>query len=146
MARMHSSGKGQSISMKPLSTTVPTYLAKPIAEIKKDIIHLANKGMVPSAIGNMLRDNYGVGNARDIFGMTILEFCKQNNCAPIIPEDLAALIEKSNIIRAHLIAHRKDNDAKYRLNLVNSKLHRLVRYYKTKNVLPGNYKPVFSTK
>merc|ERR1712137_629728 len=104
MARMYSSGKGQSISMKPLATTVPTYLAKPISDIKKDIIQVANKGTVPSAIGNMLRDHYGVGNAKDILGMSLLEFCKQNSCAPIIPEDLASLIEKSNTIRAHLTA------------------------------------------
>lgn len=145
MARMHTAGKGQSISMKPLSTTVPTFMAKPIYEIKKDIIHHANKGMTPSAIGNLLRDQYGVGNAVDILGKTILAFCKENNCAPIIPEDLNSLIEKSNVIRLHLLAHKKDNDAKYRLNLINSRIHRLVRYYKEKSVLPGNWKPIFTT-
>ncbi|ELA40942.1 uncharacterized protein VICG_02031 [Vittaforma corneae ATCC 50505] len=144
MARMHTAGKGQSISMKPLSTTVPTFMTKPIYEIKKDIIQHANKGMVPSAIGNLLRDQYGVGNAKDILGKTILEFCKENNCAPIIPEDLNSLIRKSNVIRLHLLSHRKDNDAKYRLNLINSRVHRLVRYYKETSVLPGNWKPVFT--
>lgn len=146
MARMHSSGKGQSMSMKPLTSTVPTFLVKPIPDIKKDVIQHANKGMVPSHIGNMLRDHYGVGNAKDILSCSILKFCKDNNCAPIIPEDLANLIERSNTIRAHLSMHKKDNDAKYRLNLINSRLHRLVRYYKTKNVLPGDYKPVFNIK
>lgn len=144
MARMHSSGKGQSISMKPLSTTVPVFTTKPIYEIKKDIIHHANKGMVPSAIGNMLRDQYGVGSPQDILGKSLLQFCRENKCAPIIPEDLASLIEKSNSIRSHLLAHKKDNDAKYRLNLINSRLHRLIRYYKEKSVLPGNWKPVFN--
>lgn len=146
MARMHCSGKGRSSSMKPLTTTVPTNLAKPIAEIKKDIIFHANKGKTPSAIGNLLRDQYGVGNAKDILGVSILEFCKDNNCAPIIPEDLNSLIQKSNSIRSHLLANKKDMDAKYRLNLINSKLHRLIRYYKQKSVLPGNYKPVFASK
>lgn len=131
--------------MKPFSTSVPTYLTKPIADIKRDIVHFANKGMMPSAIGNLLRDQYGVGDAKDVLGKGILEFCKLNNCAPIIPEDLDSLIEKSNTIRLHLVSHRKDNDAKYRLNLINSRLHRLVRYYKEKGVLPGNWKPVFNT-
>lgn len=144
MARMHTAGRGQSISMKPLSTTVPTFMTKPVYEIKKDIIHHANKGMVPSAIGNLLRDQYGVGSAKDILGKTILEFCKENNCAPVIPEDLSSLIRKSNVIRLHLLTHRKDSDAKYRLNLINSRIHRLVRYYKEKSVLPGNWKPVFT--
>lgn len=144
MARMHSAGKGQSISMKPLATMIPTFMSKPIYEIKKDIIQFANKGMVPSAIGNLLRDEYGVGNAQDILGKPILQFCKENNCAPAIPEDLGALIEKSNSIRLHLVTHKKDNDAKYRLNLINSRLHRLIRYYKEKRALPGNWKPVFT--
>lgn len=145
MARMHTGGKGQSISMKPLSTAVPTFATKPIYEIKKDIISHAHKGMAPAAIGNMLRDHYGVGNAVDILGKSILEFCKENDCAPVIPEDLNALVKKSNSIRQHLLAHKRDNDAKYRLNLVNSKIHRLARYYREKAVLPGNWKPVFTT-
>lgn len=146
MARMHSGGKGQSMSMKPLTTSVPTYLAKPISEIKKDIINLSNKGAVPSEIGNLLRDSYSVGNAKDILGTGLLEFFKNNNCAPIIPEDLSSLIDKSNSIRIHLLTNKKDNDAKYRLNLINSRLHRLARYYKEKGVLPGDFKPVFNTK
>lgn len=145
MARMHCAGKGQSISMKPLSSTVPSYMAKPIYEIKKDILAHANKGMAPSAIGNLLRDYYGIGNAEDILGQSLLSFCKENNCAPIIPEDLSSLVEKSNSIRQHLLAHKKDSDAKYRLILINSRLHRLIRYYKEKGALPGNWKPVFST-
>jgi len=44
-------------------------------------------------------------------------------------------------IRLHLNQFKKDNDAKYRLILINSRLHRLVRYYKEKNILPGNWKP-----
>lgn len=143
MARMHSGGRGQSCSMKPLSTSVPTYMAKPIAEIKTDMIHLANKGIPASSIGNILRDQYGVGNARDILGCSILQFLTENKCAPVIPEDLAALVEKSKTIRHHLESNTRDNDAKYRLNLVNSRLHRVVRYYKEKNVLPGNWKPAF---
>lgn len=145
MARMHCAGKGQSISMKPLSSTVPTFMLKPIYDIKKDILVHANKGMAPSAIGNLLRDQYGVGNAEDILGQSLLAFCRENNCAPIIPEDLNSLIEKSNSIRSHLVAHKKDSDAKYRLILINSRLHRLIRYYKEKSLLPGNWKPVFNT-
>lgn len=141
MGRMHSSGKGKSGSMKPFTTTIPTYMVESIPEIKKTVIHLANRGNPCATIGAILRDQYGVGNCADVLGSNLLEFLKQNNAAPVIPDDLAALVARANSIRLHLKNFKKDNSAKYRLILINSRLHRLVRYYKEKNVLPGNWKP-----
>ena len=43
-------------------------------------------------------------------------------------------------IRKHLERNRKDKDAKFRLILIESRIHRLARYYKTKGVLPPNWK------
>lgn len=43
-------------------------------------------------------------------------------------------------IRKHLERNRKDRDAKFRLILVESRIHRLARYYKTKRVLPPTWK------
>ena len=39
----------------------------------------------------------------------------------------------------------KDKDAKFRLILVESRIHRLARYYKTKGVLPPTWKYESST-
>lgn len=131
--------------MKPFTTTIPTYLPETIAEIEKTIIHMANRGNTAAMIGTVLRDQYGIGNVADVVGTNMLAFMKKNNCAPVIPDDLAALINKASSIRKHLATFKKDNDAKYRLILVNSRLHRLVRYYKGKCVLPTNWKPTIAT-
>merc|ERR1712203_1282738 len=48
-------------------------------------------------------------------------------------------------IRKHLERNRKDKDAKFRLILVESRIHRLARYYKTKGVLPPTFKYESST-
>lgn len=141
MARMHSSGRGKSCSMKPFTTDVQTYMTQSIPEVKKMIIHLANRGISAACIGNVLRDEYGVGNCKDILGMNMVEFLRANGAAPAIPDDLTSLMEKSNRIRQHLVQNRKDNDAKYRLTLINSRIHRLVRYYKEKNTIPVAWKP-----
>ncbi|KAB5532366.1 hypothetical protein DKX38_019036 [Salix brachista] len=57
--------------------------------------------------------------------------------APEIPEDLYHLIKKAVAIRKHLERNRKDKDSKFRLILVESRIHRLARYYKkTKKLAP----------
>eukprot|EP00951_Prasinocladus_malaysianus_P018695 scaffold149892_cov28-Prasinocladus_malaysianus.AAC.2 len=50
--------------------------------------------------------------------------------APEIPEDLYYLIKKAVSMRKHLDRFRKDKDGKFRLILVESRIHRLARYYK----------------
>ena len=60
--------------------------------------------------------------------------------APEIPEDLYHLIKKAVNIRKHLERCRKDVDSKFRLILVESRIHRLARYYKIKRQLPPTWK------
>lgn len=50
--------------------------------------------------------------------------------APDIPEDLYYLIKKAVNMRKHLDRNRKDKDTKFRLILVESRIHRLARYYR----------------
>jgi small subunit ribosomal protein S13e len=60
--------------------------------------------------------------------------------APAIPEDLYQLIKKAVQVRKHLERNRKDMDGKFRLILIESRVHRLARYYKTVGQLPPNWK------
>jgi len=55
---------------------------------------------------------------------------KKNGLAPEIPEDLYHLIKKAVNVRKHLEKNRKDKDGKFRLILVESRIHRLARYYR----------------
>jgi ribosomal protein S15P/S13E len=50
------------------------------------------------------------------------------------------LIKKAVSVRKHLERNRKDKDSKFRLILIESRIHRLARYYKTVGVLPPNWK------
>jgi small subunit ribosomal protein S13e len=65
--------------------------------------------------------------------------------APELPEDLYHLIKKAVNIRKHLEKHRKDKDSKFRLILVESRIHRLARYYKKSKALQPNWKYESST-
>ena len=60
--------------------------------------------------------------------------------APEIPEDLYHLIKTAVSIRKHLERNRKDKDSKFRLILVESRIHRLARYYKQTKKLPPVWK------
>ncbi len=59
---------------------------------------------------------------------------------PSIPEDLRRLIEKAERLRRHLERNRKDHHNKRALNLVESKLHNLSKYYRRVGVLPPDWK------
>ena len=65
--------------------------------------------------------------------------------APELPEDLYHLIKKAVAMRKHLDGNRADKDGKFHLILVESRIHRLARYYKRTKKLPPTWKYESST-
>merc|ERR1711976_415379 len=125
--------------------SVPQWMEMTSDEVKEQIVKLAKKGLTPSQIGVILRDSHGVAQVRFITGNKILRILKSKALAPDLPEDIYYLIKKAVAIRKHLERNRKDKDAKFRLILIESRIHRLARYYKTKAVLPPTWKYESST-
>ena len=82
---------------------------------------------------------------KTVTGNHILRILKTNGVAPSLPEDLYYLIKKAVSVRKHLDKNRKDKDAKFRLILVESRIHRLARYYKRVKSLPATFKYQSST-
>jgi len=106
-------------------------------DITDHIQKLAKKGMTPSQIGVTLRDSFGVPQVKSVTGSKILRILKVKGLAPALPEDLSCLIKKAVAIRKHMERNRKDKDSKFRLILVESRIHRLARYYRrVKSVAP----------
>jgi small subunit ribosomal protein S13e len=143
---MHSRGKGISSSALPYKRTAPSWLKATPEDVYDSIFKLARKGMTPSQIGVILRDSQGipqvknVTDTKNVTGTKILRILKSNGLAPEIPEDLYHLIKKAVSVRKHLERNRKDCDAKFRLILIESRIHRLARYYKAKGQLPPTWK------
>ncbi|CAG9807911.1 unnamed protein product, partial [Chironomus riparius] len=140
MGRMHAPGKGISQSALPYRRSVPSWLKLNAEDVKEQIKKLGKKGMTPSQIGIILRDSHGVAQVRFVNGNKILRIMKAVGLKPDIPEDLYFLIKRAVSIRKHLERNRKDIDSKFRLILVESRIHRLARYYKNKAVLPPTWK------
>jgi len=141
MGRMYTKGKGVSGSTLPYAKEKPSWVKKTAEQLESEMVAMARKGFCPSKIGNILRDEQGIGQASYITGRSILETLRRHGIAPAIPEDLDFLIKRSSNIRNHLSKVRNDVDAKYRLILVDSRIYRLARYYKRTMVLPATWKP-----
>ena len=138
MGRMHSNGKGLSRSALPYKRSSPSWLKITAQEVQDMVAKFAKKGMMPSQIGVLLRDQHGLAQVRSVTGNKVLRMLKAQGLAPELPEDLYHMIKKAVAMRKHLEANRKDKDAKFHLILVESRIHRLSRYYrKTKKVAPN---------
>ena len=132
--------KGISDSALPYKRSAPQWLSVTSEDVEDHICKLAKRGLPPSQIGLVLRDAHGIAQVKSVTGSKILRLLKKNGLSPDIPEDLYCLIKKAVSIRKHLESNRKDRDSKFRLILVESRIHRLSRYYKRSKVLPPNWK------
>jgi len=145
MGRLHSKGKGISGSAVPYSRQRPSWLKTTAEQVIEEICKFARKGATPSQIGVKLRDAHGIAQVKAVTGSKILRILKSHGLDPEIPEDLYMLIKKAVAVRKHLERNRKDKDSKFRLILIESRIHRLSRYYKTVGNLPPTWKYESST-
>eukprot|EP00450_Noctiluca_scintillans_P006773 CAMPEP_0194507100 /NCGR_PEP_ID=MMETSP0253-20130528/36090_1 /TAXON_ID=2966 /ORGANISM="Noctiluca scintillans" /LENGTH=148 /DNA_ID=CAMNT_0039349933 /DNA_START=1 /DNA_END=447 /DNA_ORIENTATION=- len=142
---MYGPGKGMSSTTLPYKRRAPSWIKLKPEDLSEQICKLAKKGMTPSSIGVTLRDSFGVPQVKMITGNKILRILKSQGLAPSIPEDLYFLVKKAVSMRKHLDKNRKDRDSKFRLILVESRIHRLARYYRRVKSLPANWKYVSAT-
>lgn len=147
MARLYARKRGKSGSTRPVSKRPPAWCKYTPEEIETLIVKLGREGHAPSAIGNILRDQYGVPLVKPILGKSITQVLREANLAPSIPEDLNALLKKAERVRRHLEKNKKDYHNKRALTLIESKIHRLSKYYLRRGALPADwkYKPAVAT-
>jgi small subunit ribosomal protein S15 len=130
MARMHSGKKGKHGSKKPAKKTIPSWTRYKGKEAELLISKLAKEGKTSSQIGVILRDTYGIPDVHILCGKTISSILKEKKQVSEIPEDLTAMFKRFAAIRKHLENNRHDQTAARGLQLAESKINRLVKYYK----------------
>lgn len=136
---MHSSSKGKSGSKKPIKR-VPSWAPYKEKEVEKLVLKLAKTGKFPSQIGMLLRDNYGIHDIKALTKKKVSAILKENSLSSELPEDLLSLIKKMIAIREHLEKNKHDETAQRGLSLTNSKIRRLVKYYKKHKKLAAGWK------
>ena len=109
-------------------------------EVELLVGKLSKEGKTSSQIGMSLRDTYGVPSVRSITGKSITSIMKGKKSKTGVPEDLMALIKKNILLKKHIENNRQDRTAGRGVELTESKIRRLVKYYKNTGKLAADWK------
>lgn len=129
MARMHSKGKGTSGSSKPNNDTAPSWSESDKGTVEELILKYANDGYSSAKIGSLLRDIHAVPDVRLVMGERISQTLSRNNLDSTYPEDMMNLMRKALSLIDHLSSNKKDLHNRRQLELCESRLRRLAKYY-----------------
>lgn len=139
MARMYSRNKGKSGSRKPAQKEAKWVSHNP-AEVEDIVVKLANEGKSSAEIGLIIRDHYGIPSVKMLTKKKINQIMKEKNLTAELPEDMLNLLKGAVKLRVHLDTSKHDRYSKRGLELTESKIRRLAKYYKSRNVLSADWK------
>jgi len=144
MARIYARKRGRSGSKRPFSLRLkqspPEWVEMTAEQVEKKVVDLHNQGLSTSKIGILLRDSYSVPSVALVTGKKLTRILKERESADKLPEDLQNLMRKALRLRKHLGVNKMDIHNNRSLQLTESKIRRLVKYYKREQVLPGDWK------
>jgi small subunit ribosomal protein S15 len=138
MARLHTRRHGRSKSRKPAD--IGTQGGAEASKVEEAIVAYAKQGIKPALIGQRLKEEHKVGYLKPVLGKRLSAFLEEHGFKSEIPPDMLDLMRKAVNMRKHIGAERKDVHNITKLHLVESKILRLSKYYRSTGRLPGNWK------
>ncbi|MFC4986402.1 MULTISPECIES: 30S ribosomal protein S15 [Saliphagus] len=140
MARMHTRRRGSSGSDRPTADEPPEWSDVDSDAIEDRVVELAEQGHDPSQIGMKLRDEGVTGtpipDVKLATGKKVGEILAENDASPALPEDLRNLMEQAVRLREHVRENGQDYQNKRALQNTESKVRRLVDYYRGDEIDP----------
>ena len=140
MGRMHTHRHGKSHSIRPVTTTAPSWITQNSTEVTELVLKYAKEGLPPSQIGMKLRDQHAIPLVKPITKKTITKILDENKLSSEMPEDLDNIIKKAVGLQKHLKSNKGDRRNVRSLELIEAKVHRLSVYYKKIDRIPKNWK------
>lgn len=144
MARMYARKKGKSGSKRPFSLRLkqraPEWVEMSAEEVEEKVAVLYHQGLSTSRIGILLRDSYSVPGVALVTGKKVTRILKERESVGRLPEDLQNLMRKALKLRMHLGGNKRDIHNKRSLQLTESKIRRLAKYYRRERVLSEDWK------
>ncbi|HTS33792.1 MAG TPA: 30S ribosomal protein S15 [Thermoplasmata archaeon] len=140
MSRIHSGRKGRAGSHRPYPLSKPEWVTTTPEEVVEQAVQLAKGGVPAAQVGLQLRDQHGVPSARAVTGQRLTALLAAHGVAPEIPDDLQALLKRVVHLQQHLEAHPKDLANRRGLNLMESRIRRLARYYRQRHRIPETWR------
>ena len=139
MARIHSRRRGRSGSSALPRSEHPGWAPTP-KKVEAQVLKLAKSGLSTAEIGTQLRDAYGVPSVKLATGKSISDLLRAADAAPELPEDLTNLMRRAVRLGEHLERNTRDVHNRRALQLTESKILRLVRYYRDSGRLDADWK------
>lgn len=137
MARIYARKRGKSGSKKPM---VPAqWVSYSEDEVARLVVKLAKDGLQPAQVGLVLRDQYGIPSVKAAAKKTVTQILADNKLLPAIPQDLFNLLRRAVRLRAHLERNKRDAHSIRGLELLESMVRRLVKYYRGTGKLPADW-------
>ena len=134
MARMHTRRRGASGSDRPATDEPPEWSDVEADDVEARVVELAENGHPPAVIGLKLRDEgvrgTPVPNVKLATGKKLTEILEENDASPDVPEDLRNLLERAIRLSEHMDENPQDYQNKRALQNTESKVRRLVTYYR----------------
>lgn len=137
---MHTKKKGKSNSRKPRIEEAESKSGLSREEIEGLIVSYAKGGMPAELIGETLKRKHNVMYIRKETGKRLMQILRENKVEGPLPPDMLQLVKKAVNIREHLASNKSDVHNRIRLGRIESKIWRLVRYYKREGILSSDWK------
>jgi len=140
VSRIHSGRKGRAGSHRPYPLTRPEWVTVSAEEVVSQAVQLTKAGRSAAQVGLVLRDGLGVPSSRAVTGKRLGAVLVDAGLKPEIPDDLQALLKRVVHLQHHLETHPNDLANRRGLNLMESKIRRLARYYRQRRRIPENWR------
>ena len=131
---MHTRRRGSSGSDRPVADESPEWSDVDADAVEERVVELAENGHDPSGIGMKLRDEGVQGtpvpDVKLATGKKVTGILEEHDARPDLPEDLRNLMERAVRLRRHMEEHPGDAQNKRALQNTESKIRRLVSYYR----------------
>lgn len=103
------------------------------------VAKLAGEGISMAKIGLVLRDQYAVPSVQLATGKSVKQILDEKNIKFDLPEDLQALMKRAVSMSGHVKKNPKDLHNIRGRALMESKIRRLVKYYKREGIIPETW-------
>jgi small subunit ribosomal protein S15 len=126
-------------SSKPVRTSAPEWVTLLPREVEAKVIELAKEGKQAAVIGLILRDSYGIPSVHELTGKKIAQILKDAGLGGKLPQDLQNLVQRSIALQEHLAANPRDLHNLRGLELIESRVRALAKYYVSRGDLPDTW-------
>lgn len=126
-------------SSKPVRDSHPSWVPMLPREAEAKVLELAKEGKQPAMIGLILRDSYGIPSVQELTGKKIAQIIKDGGLAGKLPQDLQNLIARSIHLQEHLNANSRDLHNMRGLELMESRIRGLAKYYQSRGELGADW-------